>query len=248
MSFFSYQTRLLFLGLLFSIFNITQTEAALSTSALNDIKDDPAFSNRARSFIQAITFSLVQPQDKPKLVGSWTPYIETGYHLYAVSSTLAAFTTDRNAPAVFQSGFFKGGVGLPYGFNVEAGITQVVTSDKLTGIYGAVGLQLLDLANFVYTDIVPSVSVSVTGMQVLSGPDLSSATAQISVGVYHRENLLQLAGIGQATYASLDFPSANNLLYRYGVTSNIPIYKKLYLKTDILGPDLSGTFAFGYQF
>ncbi|MBN8554824.1 MAG: hypothetical protein J0L93_05210 [Deltaproteobacteria bacterium] len=248
MNYFSYQTRMLILGLLFSILSVTKTEAALSTSALNGIKDDPAFSNRARSFIQAITFSLVQPQDKPKLVGSWTPYIETGYHLYAVSSTLAAFTTDRNAPAVFQSGFFKGGVGLPYGFNVEVGLTQVVTSDRLTGMYGSIGLQVLDLANFVYVDIVPSVSISVTGMQVLSGPDLSSGTAQISVGVYHRENLLQLAGIGQATYATLDFPSAHSVLYRYGVTSNIPIYRKLYLKTDILGPDLSGSFAFGYQF
>jgi hypothetical protein len=243
--FFSVITISFFIGL-----NPSPVKASLDTDALNLLKSDPSFSYRSKVFVQAVVFSLLQPQNKAKVTaGPWRFYLETGYHMYAVKdATLALLTSSGHSPASFQATFLKGGMGLPFGLNVETGVTQVVSEHQLTGTYLSISGQILDFATIVYTDMIPCMAASVTGMQVLSGPEVRSVSGSISIGAYHRQSLAQFAGIFQMHFADLDYPSVTHTMYRYGAVSSLPVTSDFYLKTDVLFPDLAATLSVGYRF
>lgn len=215
--------------------------------------DKSAFDQEAKAFSEAIALSSFQPQSRAKLPGSFVPYLETGFHILRVNNTVLkdfVATSSKSTPDFFHGLFLKGGTGLPFGFNVEGGVSQLISEHKSTSVYATVSNQILDFANIVYIDLVPSMTLSGSVMRTVAGPALYSFSGQAIVGAYHRQTLSQLGIIVQYAYTLLTAldPSIGNHFFRYGVMTNIPVIKGTFLRTEVFYPSMSATISTGYEF
>jgi len=212
-----------------------------------------AFKNEAKAFSEAIAFSTLQSEGRVKLAGAFEPYANLGFHVFRVDNEILRNFTDTasgSTPDFFHGLYVKGGTALPFGLNVEAGFSQVVSAHRSTGVFASLSGQVLDFANLVYIDLVPSLTLTGTALRTVSGPALYSFTGQTVIGAYHRQTLSQFGLIVQYSYTllvALD-PAIGNQFMRYGVMSNLPIYKGLSLRTEIFYPSVSGNLSLGYQF
>lgn len=212
-----------------------------------------AFDAEAKAFSEAIAFSTFQAQSRSKLPGAFEPYFELGFHTFRVNNDrLKNFTTSTSGetPDFFHGLFLKGGTGLPFGINIEGGLSQITNDHKSTSLYATISGQVLDFANMVYIDLVPSMTVSASILRTVAGPSLYNFSGQTTIGAYHRQSLSQFGLIIQYSYTMLVAlsPSIGNHFIRYGAMSNLPIYDGLFLKTEVFYPSMSASLSAGYQF
>lgn len=237
-----------------------EARANLSVQRLQDLKTDattPAaladYESKAKSFSAAACFPTLIPQNRVKLPGSFEPHLEVGFHTYNVNNSDIANlveTGSSSTPDFFHSLFIKGGLGLPFGFDADLAFAQVVSEHKSSAFSLSIANQVLDFANTVYIDLVPSLTLGGTIMRTFGGPGLYSFTGQSVIGAYHRQSLSQFGFIIQYTYTSLVAmdPAFGSHFFRYGVMSNLPIWKGLTMKTEIFYPSVSAALSVAYQF
>ncbi len=221
--------------------------AATTPTALAD------FENKAKSFSGAASFPTLIPQNRVKLPGSFEPHLEVGFHTFNVNNEdlqNLLDTTASSTPDFYHSLFIKGGLGLPFGFDADLAFAQVVSEHKSSAFSLSIANQLLDFANLVFIDLVPSMTLGGTIMRTFGGPGLYSFTGQTVLGAYHRQTLSQFGLILQYTYTSLVAmdPAVGNHFFRTGVMSNLPIWKGLTMKTEIFYPSASAALSMAYQF
>jgi len=213
--------------------------------------DEAAFERDAKLFSKAIAFSVLQAQNRVKLPGRFRPYAQAGFHLFQVEADiLNAYTTTGISPLFSRSIFAKAGIGLPFGLNVEGSMTQVISENKSTAVNLSLGGQILDFANLVYIDLVPAVSTSTAFTRTISGPGLTNFSAQAVIGAYHRLTLAQVGYIIQYNFSVLSAisPSVKNSFLRHGLMTNMPIYKGIFVQTEIFYPSMAATVSSGFQF
>jgi len=209
------------------------------------------FAQDARLFSEAIAFSVVQSQNRVKLPGPFRPYLQAGFHLFQVEAEiLKAYTVDGTASLFSRSLFAKAGIGLPFGLNVEGAMSQVISENSSTAVNLTLAGQTLDFANLVYVDLVPSVSTSATMTRTIGGPALWNFAGQAVLGAYHRLTLAQVGYILQYNYTILRSlsPSLSNTFFRHGVMMSMPIFKGLFVQTEVFYPSMSATMSSGIQF
>lgn len=228
-------------------------QARQASIAANTSAATAAFNSEAKAFSEAIAFSTLKTQTLAKLPGAFDPYLELGFHTFKVNNEVLRNFTDSSSgstPDFFHGFFLKGGSSLPFGFNVEGGFTSLVSAHRSTGAFVGLSNQVLDFANTLYIDLVPTMTLGGTIMRTIFGPALYSFTAQTVVGAYHRQTLAQFGFIVQYSYTLLVAmnPSISNDFVRYGIMSNLPIYKNFAVKTEIFYPSLSASLGVAYQF
>ena len=210
-----------------------------------------SFERDAKLLSEALAFSVSQGQNRVKLPGRFRPYAQAGFHLFQVEAdVLREYTTTGSAPLFSRTIFAKAGVGLPFGLNVEGGMSQVISDHKTTALHLSIGGQTLDFANLVYIDLVPAVSTSGTVTKTIMGPSLWNFSGQAVVGAYHRLTLAQVGYILQYNFVSLTAlnPSISNSFFRHGVMTHVPLYKGVFVQTEVFYPSMSATVSGGFQF
>jgi len=246
-----------------SIFCLILPQAAfgnLSVTKLRDLKTaatTPAaladFEAKAKSFSGAACFPTLIPQNRVKLPGSFEPHLEVGFHTFNVNNEdlqNLLDTTASTTPDFYHSLFLKAGLGLPFGFDGDLAFAQVISEHKSSAFSLSLTNQVLDFANMVFIDLVPSMTLGGTIMRTFGGPGLYSFTGQSVMGAYHRQSLSQFGFITQYTYTMLVGmdPSIGNHFFRFGIMSNLPIWKGLTMKTEIFYPSVSAALSMTYQF
>ncbi len=214
-----------------------------------------AYDSKKKAFVSATVFPLLQSQARAKLPGMLRPYLESGYHIYKVNNTSSGIlnlldTTQTSTPDFFTSFFMKGGLGLPFGFTVEGGLSQVVNDHKATGFYATLSNQVLDLANFVYIDFVPTFVVSATALKVVAGPDTTSIALQGVLGGYHRQTQAQIGFVTQysTSFMTETSKTVNLQKVRFGFASTSPIAYGLFGRLEVFYPSMSALAMLGYEF
>jgi len=246
--------RELSLKLITSIFlgsSVLPLYATLNTDVLENQKKagSSSYSGDSKAFNAAITFSLLQPLSRVKVVGPYRPYLETGFQGTDVDDKrLFPYTSNLHSPSVFQSLFGKVGLGLPFGLTAELGISQVISEHKLNGAFVTLGGQVFDFSTIVYTDFVPTMTVSGTLLRTLFGPPLYALHAQAVIGGYHRIWFAQFAYFFQTNYTMRMAASDSNLFLRHGILMLMPLQENLYLRTEFSLPTMAGSLSMGYQF
>jgi hypothetical protein len=209
------------------------------------------FAQDARLFSEAIAFSVMQSQNRVKLPGPFRPYLQAGFHLFQVDAEiLKAYTVDGTTSLFSRTLFAKAGIGLPFGLNIEGGMSQVISENSSTAVNLTIAGQTLDFANLVYVDLVPCVSTSATMTRTIGGPGLWNFAGQAVLGAYHRLTLAQVGYILQYNYTVLRSltPSISNTFFRHGVMMSMPIFKGLFAQTEVFYPSMSATMSAGVQF
>jgi len=236
--------------------------ADLSTSKLQDAYTaaqsgnaaaKKLFDQEAKAFTEAAVFTNLLPPNQVKYPGNFRPYLETGFHFYAVNNELLANFTDSNSgstPDFFHAMHVKVGGGLPFGFVVEGALSYQLSKHSGGAASISVGNQIFDFANTVYTDIVPAVCVSATMLRSFEGPPTYAFTGQAVMGAYHRQSLTQFGMIVQYTYALLRGidPGKGYNFIRYGAMTSIPVWLGLNIRTELFYPSMSGSLAVAYHF
>ncbi len=204
-----------------------------------------------KSVVEAATLPLLKSETRAKLPGAFIPHLELGYQVTDIKEEIVRnYTSNGSSPNYYHSIYGKGGVGLPFGFHVEGGLSQSIYDHHITSVYASAGYQLLDLAGEIYFDLIPALSVTGTFMRTFNKPEVMAFTAQSCLGIYHRQTNMQMSYIFQYTYAvmSATEPYINKQFMRHGTALQIPFYQGLYVRNEIFFTTLSGAFSFGYQF
>lgn len=230
--------------------------AALDAGRLEVLQDqnDPAFKESARAFAEAVEFSTRQTPNRSKLAGNLKFYFEGGVNAFDVDDkTLITFTdssADPFVPDSFENFFFKAGTGLPYGFAVDAGVSQVFTEHKLTAIHTNIAFQAMDFANLVYTDMIPSLAVTTGFNMILSGPSQFSFNTQAILGAYHRLWMAQVNYILSVSWVHLNAlqPTYRTWFIRHGLSSYWPLFEGIFLTTTMYYKPIEAGVSLGYQF
>jgi hypothetical protein len=238
---------------------VPPTYAELNVTALQRLYDDAttpslqsAFNKRAKAFSEATAFSVLQSQYRVKLPGSFRPYMELGFHSFnSDSAQLEGLTTSNSpTPDFFHGIVFRAGLGLPFGFALEGGTTQVVNDHPVTGFFLTASNQILDFAHIVAIDLVPSLTVSGTMMRTVAGPGLYAFAGQMVAGAYNRESRAQFGLLAQYSYTlliALD-PSVGSHFFRYGGMIQLPVYSKAFVKAEVIYPSVTANLSTGLQF
>lgn len=231
----------------------------MDKARLNLLRQTEGFDEIGDALGKAIDRTLSKPIQRGKLPGSMKFYFEGGVAGYDIDDQNLKEIDDtadgfQDAPDSFQSVFFKGGTGLPYGFNVEAGFAYAFTDLQMSSVFANVAFQAFDFAKAVYTDMVPNVSFSTGINYTLTGPSAYSAHFRTLIGGYHRLWLAQVTYIFEVAYISLNEPSPSYDLwaFRHGISSLWPLYEGVFLSTALFsevffGP-LEANISMGYQF
>jgi len=239
-------------GLFLAFSSLTPAFASLNLTRLQDLNSENStnFDSEADALVKAISLSIHQPQNRSKLAGAFQPYSELSYRLVDVDDAqLFRSTSNFHSPASFHGISLKGGIGLPLGANIEAGFTQVVSEHKISGAFINVGAQIFDFSREVYTDIVPTLTANGSLMRTTQGPSLYNASMQLVLGDYHRIWHAQVGYVFQTNYSVLSDSVSHQALYlRHGLTTMIPLFEDIYLRTDLFAPTISGSMTLGYQF
>lgn len=257
----SFRARSLSLGFIsfFATLASAPAFAALDVSRLEQARDSAntaaaraAYEAQAKDFSAATCFSVLHSQDRAKLPGAFRPYFDLGFHAFKVKNDSIRLLVDSSGstPDFFHGVTLRAGIGMPFGFAIEGGMTQVVNDHSVAGIYLSASNQVLDFANIVYIDLVPSMTLSGTVMRTADGPQLYAFTGQSVIGAYNRVSHQQFGFILQYTYSLLTAidPAIGTHFYRYGFMTQVPIYKGSFVKMQAFYPSVSLELAMGYQF
>lgn len=245
-----------FFSILWTFIGNSELHAALDANRLDILQsqNDPAFEESAKAFVEAVEFSTRQSPRRSKLPGNLRFFMEVGGGAFDVNDKILVNFTDAESdpyvPDSFENLFFKIGTGLPFGFAVDAGFTQVLSEHKLNSIHGNIAFQALDFANLVYTDMVPSLAVSSGFNLILSGPSQFSINTQAILGAYHRLWMAQVSYILSFSWVNLTAirPSYRHWFLRHGLSSHWPLFEGLYLTADMHYKPIEASISLGYQF
>jgi hypothetical protein len=227
--------------------------AELSVANLESAKtNNPAtYSSGGKAFIEAIGFSLLQTNPRVKLEGLGKFYLEGGLQSFDVDDkSLGAFTDSLHCPSSFQSLVVKAGLGLPFGFFLSAGLSQVVSEHMLTGLSASLSYQLFDFSTWIPGELIPSMTVDASGMRTISEPAAYSFTLQSNLGAYLRTSRAQFAYLFRFNYSLLTATSQSigKIFYQHGVMAQIPFYSDWFIRTEVFFPTMTGAALLGYQF
>jgi hypothetical protein len=232
--------------------------AGLPSGGLQNLKDidDPGFKRSAKAFAEAVNFSTRMLFTRPKTPGSLKYYFQFGGGALDVKDSILAplmpqrSDNSRFSPDTFENVYFKAGLGLPFGLSVETGVSQVLSEYKLTGWYTNLAFQAFDLANVVYTDMVPSVVVTASSNFIVSGSSAYSLGGAILLGGYHRFWLAQVSYIAELSFVNLRAvsPSYNEIFIRHGLAFHWPLYEGVFMSANVFYRPIEANLSLGYQF
>lgn len=208
-------------------------------------------SSGSKAFAQSIGLSLMQTQNRMKLPGAGNIYLEAGFHSTSLDTqSLAPFTTSGNPPEAFYGIEGRLGFGLPWGFALEGGLSQILNEDGLNAANMSLAYQILDFSTWVYTDYVPAVSMDISGMRTIAGPATWGLSGQLNLGGYHRQSRFQLGYafkyVWNLVVATTSSYSQMSLLH--GLIAQAPLTKNLFVRSELFVPNLQGTMSLGFQF
>ncbi len=245
-------TKILFV-LMVSVFTLSSIEARFLPENLEMPRrqDRAAFNTGAKALIEAIDLPLRQNMLRPKLPGELSPFLEIGYKISDISERdLAPYTSDNDPSSIANSFSAKGGIGLPFGFNISAGVSQSLIEEKLTGLNASIAYQLFDFSTLLFSDFVPAVSLEVSGMRNFSEIGFYTFSGSAIAGIYDRISMLQFGYAVTYQYSLLTVlsPSVSRWFLNHTLVSQFPIVSGLFARTEIGLPHFSGTFVLGYDF
>jgi len=244
------------ISLLFFGENFLAQAGGIDTARLKELKDQnsPAFKDIAKAVLEAAEFSTARPIQRSKLPGPFRFYIETGASATDIKDQSVALVSkrdgngDRFAPDGYESFFGKAGVGLPYGFIIEAGTSYVFKDHTIGSLFGNIAVQAFDFDRYVFTDMVPAIAVGTSFNWTYTGPKILSTGGTLLVGAYHRYLFAQINYILQFSYSMLRSPSYNTFFIRHGISSYWPLFEGLYISTEIYYKPVQVGLLAGYQF
>ena len=210
-----------------------------------------ASSNVKEAVAYSIAYPTLQTISRSKLPGAYRYYFEAAININDIDDqTVAPFTTDQVTAESYQTAQLKAGTGLPYGFAIEAGLSQIYSEEKATGLNVNIAHQSFDFAEQVYTDLIPAISFSANFQYNFGAAAMYGVTGQVAIGSYHRFWVAQVGYVGQFNYFVLTKPERSFSVFgmRHGLMSYWPIFEGLYLKSELFIPQLSGTLGLGYSF
>jgi hypothetical protein len=230
--------------------------SGFSTNTLQLLKDDndPEFSRSAKAFVEAVEFSTHKTPVRAKLPGSFSFFLEFGASAFDIDDqalvNILEIAPGERLKDSLESLFFKVGTGLPFGFAVDLGATQVLGKNKLTSAFGNFSFQSFDFAHLVYTDMVPNLSVSTGLNYVVSGPSQISWNSQVLIGAYHRFWMAQVSYVFSVSWAQLLglSPTYRAWLMRHGISSHWPLFEGIFLTTNLFYKPVEAAVSLGYQF
>lgn len=228
----------------------------IDTARLKQLKaqNSPAFKGLAKAVLEAAEFATSRPIQRSKLPGPFRFYLETGASATDIKDQSVALVSkrdgsgDRYAPDGYESFFGKAGMGLPYGFIVEAGTSYVFKDHKIGSLFGNIAVQAFDFDRYVVTDMIPAIAVGTTFNWTYTGPKVMSVGGTLLLGAYHRYLFAQINYILQLSYSMLRSPSYNTIFIRHGVSSYWPLFEGLYISTEVYYKPIQIGLLAGYQF
>ena|GEM_PF-5311791 len=225
----------------------------IDTSTLQSLHDSgsKSFKSIANAVNEAVLFSTSKSPRRAKLPGAYRYFLDMGGSIFDIDDSLvAAVTSSSYAPDSFKNFHLKAGLGFPYGLYADLGFSYVLSNIHFGAVHGNIAFQALDLANVVYTDMVPCLSFSVGANYTLSGPSFYGIQGQMLLGAYHRFLGAQVSYIFQVSYGELTgiTPSQNRLYFRNGLSSYWPLFEGFYLTQDVFIQPIEASASIGYQF
>jgi len=247
---------LLSTGILFFGGKFFVNAGGIDTARLKQLKaqNSPAFKGIAKAVLEAAEFGTARPIQRSKLPGPYRFYLETGASATDIKDQSVALVSkrdsngDRYAPDGYESFFGKAGIGLPYGFIVEAGTSYVFKDHHIGSFFGNIAVQAFDFDRYVVTDMVPAIAVGTSFNWTYSGPKIMSTGGTLLIGAYHRYLFAQINYILQLSYSMLRSPSYNTFFIRHGISSYWPLFEGLYVSTEVYYKPIQIGLLAGYQF
>lgn len=203
------------------------------------------------TLIEALHLTTHKGLKKSKLSGPFKPFVETGGNIFDVNNSQLAFAIDTGfSPDSFKNYFVRGGVGFPYGIEVDGGFSYVINDTNFGSVYTNAKYQFLDLVNEVYTDMVPSAAVSVGFNYIVDGPTAWALQSSLALGAYHRFLWSQINYVLQVTYGQITDlnPAQDKLFIRHGLASYWPVFEGIFVTQDVFIEPLEATASVGYRF
>jgi len=247
----SFSISLLFLG-----GNFFVIAGGIDIDRLKQLKaqNSPAFKNVAKAVLEAAEYSTARPIQRSKLPGPYRFYLEAGASATDIKDQSIALVSkpdgngDRFAPDGYESFFGKAGVGLPYGFVVEAGTSYVFKEHKIGSLFGNIAIQAFDFDRYIVTDMIPAIALGTSFNWSYTGPRILTTGGTLVAGAYHRFLFAQISYILQFSYSMLRTPNYNSIFIRHGISSYWPLFEGLYVSTEIYYKPVQVGLVAGYQF
>ncbi len=242
----------LILSLTFNVLWANSSQASFDVEKLRlaKVNSVAGYSEAKTAMIQAISLGLLQSPGRLKIPGWGRVYFETGLQGFNIEDdVLANYTTNAFAPSAFFNIFGKVGVGLPFGFSLETGFSQIANEHRMNALNLALSYQLFDFSTWVYTDFVPAVTASAASMRTLDAPATWGITNQLNIGAYHRRWGAQLAYAFRFNYSEMTATgdSLSETFIQHGLILHMPI-NQVFVRTELYLPVQEMIALVGYQF
>lgn len=241
----------MFVLVLIMAFSTDLEAVKLDNANIQTIRNSGDFSTFGKAYMRSAFFATHRGFTRAKLPGRYRFFVETaGNILDASEREIRPAITSGSSPDSYKTASLKLGMGLPYGFAIDVGTSYVLSAIDLSSIYTNLSFQAMDLANVVYTDFVPAITINTGFNYMIAGPGMWGAQTQVLFGGYHREWIAQFAYALQYTYAKMTdvTPNYSRSFLRHGITSTWPVYEGIFFRQEIFISPLEASFAVAYQF
>ncbi|TVQ78038.1 MAG: hypothetical protein EA369_07960 [Bradymonadales bacterium] len=238
-------------------FSVDSSEASGPSEDLLQLRRGQTdFSSYAQAYGDAVYFSGLRAPTTSKLPGPWRFSAQAGASVFDVNDPVLIDISPpgdddlRRVSDGYKSVSAKFGMSFPLGFQLDLGVSHVLTQISSTSLQAHLNFQAFDFANVVYTDMVPSISFSTSFLYNLAGANTYGLSAQMLLGSYHRNWLAQVNYILQLSRISLTGVSPNYSYFRlrHGLSSTWPLYEGLSLTSLLFFPRVEAGVSLGYLF